>query len=166
MRTRAPRHEVEASLIAAGYTPAERKEPKRKGKPEDILHVAVRKELEWAISPPGVLSRHNVVWFSIESRNSGQTKVNAKTGKTFNLEGQARKARGCIKGVPDIHFSWPGGKGWIELKAGKNNTSDDQDKVIDRLRATGARVAVAWSVDDVLHTLRDWGVPLVSRRMA
>lgn len=154
----------QASMDAMDFigdsAPAKPKLPRKKAaKPEDVLHVAVRKFLELAIAPPGCLSRDRVIWFSIESRNSGRTQVNAKTGKTFNREGQARKARGCVAGVPDVHFEWPGGSGWIELKADKGVTSTNQDNILSRLSAAGAVVAVAKSIDEVERALVAWGVP-------
>jgi hypothetical protein len=167
--------QIDAALIADGITPASQCKAKRKRapgkrgpKPEDVLHVAVRKHMTALLGvDAGEPSRAGVVWFSI-AQESGQEawQTNEKTGKKFSLRGQRNKAKGVRAGVPDIHICWRGGVGWIELKAGKNNTSAAQDKMHVALQMAGARVAVCWSVDEVERVLRGWGVPMIGRTAA
>jgi hypothetical protein len=149
------RAEVEASLIEAGYTPAERKAPR--GKPEDLLHIAVAKFLHLAIGPAGH-AIGGVMWFSLEMRNSGK-EITTRSGKKINLEGIARKARGCVAGLPDVVVIYDRVFHGIELKAGAR-VSPVQHERHRALADAGAMVAVAHSVEDVERILRWWDVPL------
>ena len=149
------REEVEATLIEAGYTPAERKPAK--GKPEDLLHIAVAKFLRLAIGKEG-LAHNGVLWFSYELRNAGK-EITTRSGKKINLEGINRKARGCVAGLPDIVVLYDRVFHGIELKAGARVTSVQHERH-NALAEAGAMVAIGHSVEDVERILRHWGVPL------
>jgi hypothetical protein len=166
---------IDEVLIADGITPASQCKAKRKRAPgkrgpkrEDVLHIAVCKHMTALLgADAGEPSRDGVVWFSIQQESGARRMMrNARTGKTFDPHGARNKAKGVRRGVPDIHICWPAGVAWIELKAGKNDTSAAQDKMHVALQMSGARVAVCWSVDEVERALRGWGVPMMGRTAA
>ncbi len=71
------------------------------------------------------------------------------------------KAMGLRKGVPDLHFIWPNGKyGVIELKAGKNKTTPEQDAILEQIEKCGHCRGVAYTVDEAYNLLISWGVPM------
>lgn len=78
------------------------------------------------------------------------------------------KNKGVMPSVPDWHFFWVRADGQpdygtLELKFGKNDTSDGQDEHIDRVRKMGFHADVAWCFADVERHLTAWGVPLIGR---
>lgn len=89
------------------------------------------------------------------------------------------KAMGLTAGVHDLHFVWAEniGSGWaavliahygtLELKAGRNTTSDEQDDFARDLRAMGHHTATVHAdqgVDYALGILRGWSFPLRVKR--
>jgi hypothetical protein len=133
---------------------------KRKNNPEDIFHMAVAKALHRTIAEAGVLSPDGVVWFSTELRNAGKVKV-LPDGRRINLEGAARKKKGCIAGVPDVTIIYRGRYHGIELKAGKNGLSDAQKDLHPILNKAGAPTGVVWDVDisKLFELLITWEIP-------
>lgn len=65
---------------------------------------------------------------------------------------------GLTKGIPDLALVVSGRAFFLEVKAPKGRTSQEQDATIARLRRAGASVAVVRSIDDVDHALAAWGV--------
>ena len=159
---RASESKIKAMVEAAGGVYEGPPKKKKRARPEDDLHLAVRKFLSYMIAPPGVASRYGVMWHSNEARNAGKPKQLAN-GKTINLEGIARKARGCVSGVPDITVIWLGHIYGIELKAPGGALSVDQKRYHGNMRHAGALVEVATSLDAVTLFLRQWGIPLTAR---
>lgn len=72
--------------------------------------------------------------------------------------GLAMKAAGLIAGVPDICVIHRATSHFLELKAGHNKPTHQQKRVMDMLQLAGARVAVAYSLDEALYTLECWGI--------
>ena len=78
------------------------------------------------------------------------------------------KEEGVKKGVPDIFLPVPMtylNEGnvtdlkaglWIEMKAGKNKTSPDQDWWIGKLRDMGYRVEVCYSAEDAIKIIKEY----------
>ena len=142
------------------------KAKKRKMRPEDELHGTVAKFLTRIIAPAGWISEYEVMWFSIEMRNSGRT-ITTRNGTRVNLEGARRKAFGCISGVPDINIIYQGRYYGIELKsqqdkergikAGVVSTAQKETHVV--LRAAGAATGIARSLEQVLALLDEWDIP-------
>lgn len=74
------------------------------------------------------------------------------------------KRQGVKAGVSDLAFVLPGGRAaFIELKVGKNGTSDKQDDFLKDARTAGALCAVCRSVEDVRDVLVMWGVDVRAR---
>lgn len=72
--------------------------------------------------------------------------------------GLAFKAAGLVAGVPDICVIHRATPHFLELKAGRNKPTHQQKHVMDMLQLAGARVAVAYSLDEALYTLECWGI--------
>ena len=113
-------------------------------KPEEALQVAVVEFLRLAMPASEGIVFHPA---------NGGLRSKATAGRL--------KAMGVLAGVPDLCFVLKGGRvGFIELKAGKNDTSDGQDWFGDVVRDLGGEWAEARSIDDVAAALRSWGVKL------
>ena len=159
MRTGVTREQKERDFAEWEIPLAAAKKGKRQQKPEDLLHFSVASYMRRAIGHEGWFCPPGIVWWSYESRNAGKGMV-TKDGRKINLEGINRKNRGCIAGLPDVCVLFLGRIYGIELKAGKNGTSDKQDELHGAWKAAGADVAVCWTLDHVEAALRRWGVPL------
>lgn len=79
-------------------------------------------------------------------------------GKRGKWEASRLKKQGVLAGVSDILIFWLGGHGAIELKAGRNTTTPQQDYFGDRWEWAGGHYKVCRSVDEVAAALKDWGV--------
>lgn len=96
-----------------------------------------------------------VLWYKMQYRNrlitsfpagyafSGDKQKRAMTGKRM-------KDMGYLNGMPDIFIPEPistySGL-FIELKVGRNTTSESQDKILDELRRRGYKVAVCYDIE-------------------
>ena len=74
--------------------------------------------------------------------------------------GAAQKARGIRRGLPDIMIWAPGYFLGVELKAGKNTTTDAQDGFAQAMSRLGHGYAVVRSVEALGEALVDHGIPL------
>lgn len=72
--------------------------------------------------------------------------------------GGIMKSMGLVAGVPDICIIHRATSHFLELKAGRNKPTQRQKDVMDMLQLAGARVAVAYSLDEALYTLECWGI--------
>ena len=119
---------------------------------EESLHRTVVQYLKLAM-PEGVF------WF--HPANGGY-KLGKRTAGRL-------KAMGMVAGVPDICLVHRGQLYGIELKAagifagnamkGRGYLSKDQRTCHAAMREAGAIIATCWSLDDVQHSLKTWGVP-------
>ena len=136
------------TTLNEAYADAGLAKPKRKNDREHVLQIAVKQYLTTAL-PPAVL------WTSVDKgqRHAGNNTLRIKMANKI-------KSRGVKNGVPDMHFWWSGIYLAVELKVGKNDTSDDQDKWIEGLRREGFRAEVAYTVTDVENALRSAGFPV------
>ena len=72
--------------------------------------------------------------------------------------GEARKLKrtGVLAGVPDIVVALPTGRVcWLELKTGRNSTSEAQNTILGRLESLGHHVRVCREVSDALAFVRE-----------
>lgn len=116
-------------------------------RPEDRLQVACKRYLDAALPVPGFYS-------GIEHAR-----------KQSLYSGQIQKAKGIKRGLADLNVWYLGKYIGLELKAGKNTTSDSQDAFAEAMRANGFDYHVCRSVRAVDNALRASGVP-VPRSMA
>ena len=115
---------------------------------EDHFHYQVAKLLNHAIAPAGLASQDGVAWVSIENR-----------GHKSIWEGARNKKRGVCAGFPDVLIQWAGRVFYIELKTPIGVVSPSQAEMHAALRAAGAPVAVARSLDEVVGFLRAQQIP-------
>lgn len=96
-----------------------------------------------------------VLWFKMQYRNRLITSFPA--GYTFSgdqkkraITGKRMKDMGYLIGIPDLFIPEPAGiySGlFIELKVGRNTTTDNQDMIMTELSQRGYKVAVCYNLD-------------------
>lgn len=118
---------------------------------EPVLHRQIADILRLEIAPPGRVSRHGVVWWSVD--------MAAYAGVAPGL----RTLRGCIAGVPDIVLIHRGLSHFIELKAADGVLSPAQTAVGTSILICGGNFAVARSLEEVLELLDAWHIPRAHR---
>ena len=111
---------------------------------EDDLQKTVVKWLLLQLSP-GVVFHH--------SPNEGKRHVNFKV---------KLKAMGMRAGWPDLEFMIGGLAFFIEMKLIGKKLNDNQIETHRVLRAAGCPVATCHSLDEVIGTVRAWGLVGVS----
>ena len=118
---------------------------------EDHLHTRVATWLSKHICPAGEASIHGVCWYTVEYR-----------AKRSVMEMALNARRGVVAGIPDIDFYWRGHAYKIELKrpSGKGRMSYPQIQRHAALRASGVKVVVRCSLEDVIKAVKDWQIPL------
>jgi len=80
-------------------------------------------------------------------------------GRRGKAESGRFKAMGVKAGVPDILIldPRPGFAGFaIELKVGKNDTSEFQDQWIMNLRKRGWKILITWSLDEFIFEVESY----------
>ena len=107
---------------------------------EEQTHKAVFAHIR-ARSMPGVVAWHT-----------------PNGGRRSKSEGGRFKAMGVMAGVPDIIAINRGTVHALELKHLKGKLSPAQKATLDALELAGARVAVAYTLDEALVTLEAWGI--------
>lgn len=80
-------------------------------------------------------------------------------GKRSITTAKRLKAEGVKAGVPDISLPVPSGRYhglYVELKAGKNKTTENQDGWLSRLRQQGYCVAVCYGWEAASKVITDY----------
>jgi hypothetical protein len=104
---------------------------------EDELHRSVAEFLDWVLLPPAVWTTFPAGWGKLTKATAGRL-----------------KASGLKDGMPDILiFPGQGRVLGIELKAGKNNTTINQDGMHKKLAEAGVVVEICWCLSDVVMAL-------------
>ena len=97
--------------------------------------------------------RPDCVWFHVVNE-----------GKRSKAAGGIAKAMGMTAGVADYAFVLNGGQAaFIELKVGDNRLTVPQKIFADRVQALGGLFAECRSLDEVISTLKGWGVTWAGR---
>lgn len=91
------------------------------------------------------------------------TAIDHGAGKMSAISGALRKARGVVKGIPDIVIIWDHKCLWIELKTLTGRLSDDQRIVRDKILAAGFDWSLARSLVEVEMALHSAGIPTRAR---
>ena len=107
---------------------------------EEQIQIGVFQHLR-ARSMPGVVAWHT-----------------PNGGLRSKSEGGRFKAMGVMAGVPDIIAINNGTVHALELKHLKGRLSSAQKATLDAMELAGARVAVAYTLDEALVTLEAWGI--------
>lgn len=77
-------------------------------------------------------------------------------GSRNRLEAQNLKAQGVKAGVPDLFLPVPMGKFhglFIEMKFGKNKTTEKQDWWLEELKAQGYETDICYGADEAMDTI-------------
>lgn len=122
--------------------------PRTRGSPEETIHRAVVDVLARAAAP-------GVAWTHMPA---GEARAKGVAGKLKGLGVQA--------GWPDLLIVTGGVLHGLELKTATGRLSPAQVAAHERLRAAGARIAVAYGLDEALDQLTRWGVLRVARPRA
>ena len=80
-------------------------------------------------------------------------------GKRSAIEGKHLKEMGVKSGVPDLFLPVPNAKYhglYIEMKVGKNTTSDSQEWWIEHLRKQGYKVAICYGWEEAAAELTEY----------
>jgi len=118
---------------------------------EHPIQVAIARVLTIELAPPGKVSRHGVVWFSIDHANYA--------GEVPGI----RISRGIIAGIPDTFVMWRGRTHLIEVKPLDGELSDAQKSVMAAVLAGGGSVGVVLGPDETLQCLDTWRIPRAGR---
>ena len=81
-------------------------------------------------------------------------------------EGERKKKQGVIRGLPDVMIWWAGRFYGLELKAGRNDATDEQKDVGAAIKRNGFQWDVFWCIEDIETWLRNLGVPLRATTMS
>ena len=119
--------------------------------PEHPLQKQIADVLRIEIAPPGKVSGHGVVWWSIDHANYA--------GEVPGI----RVDRGIIAGIPDLFVAWLGRAHLIEIKADDGQVELPQRAVITAAAMSGMRVGVARNATEVLACIDDWQIPRARR---
>jgi hypothetical protein len=112
-------------------------------RPEDRLQSRTRMFLDAHLAPPAY-------WSSVGHER-----------KQTLRQGQMQKARGIKRGLPDVMIWSPGYFLGVELKAGKNSTTDAQDGFAQAMARNQHGYAVVRSVEQLGETLVQHGIGLL-----
>ena len=113
--------------------------------PEDRLAIMVWAYLEYALPRDA---------FAFHVPNEGK--------RGWKAQYMAKYA-GIVSGVPDLVVIYQGKSHHIELKAGKEKPTQNQETVMGKLFNAGAPCAVAYSIEDVENALTSWKIPVMAR---
>lgn len=111
------------------------------------IQARITRVLTREIAPPTKVSKHGVVWWSIDI-------------SSYHGVAATRMLRGIMAGVPDMFFLFQGRAFFIELKRPElGEMSDHQCEVASAILVGGGRVGVACNEEQVLALLDAWQVP-------
>lgn len=114
---------------------------------EHPLQQQITKLLTIEIAPPGKVSKHGVVWFSIDHANFAGEVPGVRIG------------RGIIAGIPDTFVLHRGITHFVELKTPTGELTIEQQSVATAISVAGGRVGIARSAEEVLVCLDEWKIP-------
>jgi VRR-NUC domain len=110
----------------------------RRRQPEQELQRSVIAHLAWRTRP-------GVWWTHIPLG-----------GLRSKIEASILRGLGTTRGCPDLLIVADGKAHFLELKAPRGRVSAEQHACHEALRAAGARVAVAYDIDDAVGRLEQW----------
>ena len=119
--------------------------------PEHAVQKAMAGVLRMELGPEARISKDGVTWFCIDHANNHGEVPGIRVG------------RGIPPGIFDVLFLYQGRAFWVELKSRDGILSDPQRSMAATLLLSGCRIAVADTVDAVLHALDQWGIPRANR---
>jgi hypothetical protein len=115
---------------------------KRKpGWPEDRVQAAIVRTLRAALPPSAI----------VMAIGNGRASAAAR---------MRQAALGAVPGAADLLVLWPGGLGFMEVKAAGKYPTPVQRSFAAKITALNVSWACVRSPDDALRTLSEWGAPL------
>lgn len=116
--------------------------------PEADAQIAIVQALRWLLPPDAV-----VYWVPngsfLSTPRPGQLKF-------FT-------AMGVVAGVPDLRVEWPGGHGYIEIKAPKGKLTAAQREFAKGCKQRGIPCGIARNAAQACALVESWGVVLRGR---
>ena len=112
---------------------------------EHSLQKQIADVLRLEIAPPGKVSKHGVVWWSIDHANYAGVVPGIRIG------------RGIIAGIPDLFILYRGRAYHPEIKTEDGVMSDAQQSVSSAVLAAGGRVAIVRNANELLVCIRRVG---------
>jgi len=119
--------------------------------PEHDIQRQITQVLTMELAPPGKVSKHGVLWYSIDMANY----AGAVPG--------IRISRGIIAGVFDIFILHRGMSYMLEIKTTIGEMSEPQRSVCSAVLASGGRVGVVRDADETIRMIDDWAIPRAHR---
>lgn len=119
--------------------------------PEHGIQRTICDVLRIEIAPPGKVSRHGVVWWSVDMSNYAGAVPGIRVG------------RGIVAGVQDVYILYRGRAHHPEIKPEHGVMSDAQMAVSAAVLAAGGRVGVVRDVADMLACIDTWEIPRAHR---
>jgi hypothetical protein len=107
--------------------------------------------LRLEIAPAGKVSKHGVVWWSVDHANYAGEVPGVRLG------------RGIIAGVADTFLLYQGRAHFVEIKTVNGELSEPQRAVATAVLAAGGRFGVVRDEAELLACLDEWGIPRAHR---
>lgn len=127
----------------------------KRAHPEQSLQIAVARYLDLTLDP-------DRAYFTAIGHGGGGA-----------IRGAQLKAMGLKPGVSDLLLTWRRETvseqpliGWIECKSETGRQSPEQRDFASRMRWLYHHYAIVRSLDELVATLREWGVPTKAKRKA
>jgi hypothetical protein len=116
----------------------------RKAQPEAALQRALCKYLNACLLPPAM-------YFAVPNG-----------GARNPVEAAIMSGLGVKRGMPDLCIIYDSQPYLLELKSADGRLSDHQRERIEELIRAGARVGIAYSLEQAIGKIQGWGLPLRS----
>jgi hypothetical protein len=134
-------------LDKSEYFVGSRKKPMRRAKAVAVPEPSETQIQQQFIQYLDLCAHRDLVYYAIPN-GGGRSKV----------EGARLKKEGVRAGVPDVYFLFKGVSHYIEIKKKKGRLSPEQKVMIERLRAAGGVVEVAYGLDACINQTKLWGM--------
>lgn len=119
--------------------------------PEHSLQKQICDVLRLELAPPGKVSKHGVVWWSVDMANYAGEVPGIRVG------------RGIIAGVQDVYILYRGQAHHPEIKTDEGQMSPAQMAVSAAVLAAGGKVGVVRDSVEMLACIDTWGIPRAHR---
>lgn len=119
--------------------------------PEHSNHKQIADVLRLELAPAGKVSKHGVVWWSIDHANYA--------GEVPGI----RMGRGIIAGIADIYIVYQGRAYHPEVKTPDGVLSEAQKAVAAAVICAGGKVGFVIDAADMIELLDAWAIPRARR---
>lgn len=118
----------------------------------------IGKEDDFQKSCARLLDAMKVLWFHPANERKTKSKQD-KYGNWYTVEGNALKAKGVKKGIPDVMILEPSGDYIglaIELKVWPNKPTKEQKEWLDRLKSRGYQTHVCYGLGHFEQIVKEY----------